>query len=90
VGEIRWHGAASKLRRSFFVFCAGDAIVAVSLHVAVCSLHVLVVDQNNRIIIVLVFTRLQQLYLLDPSKYYTLTVMVEKEADEDTARKADS
>jgi hypothetical protein len=34
--------------------------------------------------------RLQQLYLLDPSKYYTLTVMVEKEADEDTARKADS
>jgi hypothetical protein len=28
----------------------------VSLHVAVCSLHVLVVDQNNRIIIVLVFT----------------------------------
>uniref|UniRef100_A0ACD5UBR4 Uncharacterized protein n=1 Tax=Avena sativa TaxID=4498 RepID=A0ACD5UBR4_AVESA len=34
--------------------------------------------------------RLQELYLLDPSKYSTLTAMVEKEADEGTARKADS
>lgn len=34
--------------------------------------------------------RLQELYLLDPSKYSTLTSMVEKEAEEGTARKADS
>ncbi|KAM0886237.1 hypothetical protein ACQ4PT_029828 [Festuca glaucescens] len=34
--------------------------------------------------------RLQELYLLDPSKYSTLTAMVEKEADEGTARKAHS
>jgi len=34
--------------------------------------------------------RMQDLYLLDPSKYSTLTAMVEKEADEGTARKSDS
>lgn len=34
--------------------------------------------------------RLQELYLQDPSKYSTLTAMVEKEADEGTVRKADS
>jgi len=34
--------------------------------------------------------RLQEVCLLDPSKYATLTAMVEKEADEGTARKADS
>ena len=34
--------------------------------------------------------RLQELYLQDPSKYSTLTAMVEKEADDGTVRKADS
>ncbi|KAM3367561.1 hypothetical protein ACQJBY_016255 [Aegilops geniculata] len=34
--------------------------------------------------------RLQELYLQDPSKYSTLTAMVEKEADDGTSRKADS
>lgn len=34
--------------------------------------------------------RLQELYLQDPSKYSTLTAMVEKEADDSTVRKADS
>ncbi|KAF7001869.1 hypothetical protein CFC21_017445 [Triticum aestivum] len=34
--------------------------------------------------------RLQELYLQDPSKYSTLTAMVEKETDDGTVRKADS
>lgn len=34
--------------------------------------------------------RLQELYLQDPSKYSTLTAMVEKEADDGTVRKGDS
>ncbi|EEC77325.1 hypothetical protein OsI_15997 [Oryza sativa Indica Group] len=34
--------------------------------------------------------RLQELYLLDPSKYYNLEEILEKEVDEGTARKVDS
>ena len=34
--------------------------------------------------------RLQELYLMDPAKYSTLTEIVEKEVKEGTARKVDS